>query len=45
MNFKIPLADDFKYLLSILYNKHNKNLIDDFEDEEDDSNWEIIYQR
>ena len=46
MNFKIPLANDFKYLLQVLYNKHNFEYNDlyDEDDEDDEHNWQIIYQ-
>ncbi len=42
IGFKIPLADDFKYLLRVLYNQYDKNFEED--DDESDNNWEIIYQ-
>jgi 23S rRNA pseudouridine1911/1915/1917 synthase len=43
MNFKIPLPNDFKYLLQVLYSKENQDIEYD-EDFDSDSNWEIIYQ-
>ena len=42
MSFQIPLAQDIKYLLLQL-NENKQTLLDELDEDCDESNWEVFY--